>query len=53
MIKAYGGNCGIWFSNGIYYIDKSHRVPYKKGSLLKLEENVTKDINTQNGLIWV
>ena len=26
MIKAYGGNCGIWFSNGVWYIDKSHRV---------------------------
>lgn len=24
-IKAYGGDCGVWFSNGIYYIDKSHR----------------------------
>lgn len=24
-VKAYGGDCGIWFSNGIYYIDKSHR----------------------------
>ena len=33
MIKAYGGNCGIWFSNGIYYIDKSHRVSTKKEAL--------------------
>lgn len=33
MIKAYGGNCGIWFSNGIYYIDKSHRVSTKKVAL--------------------
>ena len=24
-VKAYGGNCGIWFSDGVYYIDKSHR----------------------------
>lgn len=24
-IKAYGGNAGIWYSDGIYYIDKSHR----------------------------
>lgn len=29
MIKAYGGNCGIWFSDGIWYIDKSHRVNTK------------------------
>lgn len=25
LIAKYNGNCGIWFSNGIYYIDKSHR----------------------------
>lgn len=30
MIKAYGGNCGIWFSEGIWYIDKSHRVNTKR-----------------------
>lgn len=29
-IKRYNGNCGVWFSNGIYYIDKSHRVATKK-----------------------
>ena len=28
-VKAYGGNCGIWYSNGIYYIDKSQRVNTK------------------------
>jgi hypothetical protein len=32
-IKAYNGNCGVWFSNGIYYIDKSHRVATKKEAL--------------------
>ena len=32
-VKAYGGNCGVWFSNGIYYIDKSHRVNTKKEAL--------------------
>lgn len=32
MIKLYKGNCGIWFSDGIYYIDKSHRVSTKKRS---------------------
>ena len=30
MIKAYGG---IWYSEGIYYIDKSHRVNTKKEAL--------------------
>ena len=33
MIKAYGGNCGIWLEKGIYYIDKSHRVNTKKEAL--------------------
>lgn len=32
-VKAYGGNCGIWFSNGIYYIDLSHRVSTKREAL--------------------
>lgn len=32
-VKAYGGNCGIWFANGIYYIDKSHRVNTKREAL--------------------
>ena len=33
MIKAYGGDCGVWYSEGIYYIDKSHRVNTKKEAL--------------------
>ena len=32
-VKAYGGNCGIWFSEGIYYIDLSHRVNTKRKAL--------------------
>ncbi len=32
-IKSYGGDCGIWFSEGIYYIDKSHRVSTKREAL--------------------
>ena len=32
-VKAYNGNCGIWFSEGIYYIDKSHRVNTKTEAL--------------------
>ena len=33
MIKAYGGNCGVWYSEGIYYVDKSHRGNTKKEAL--------------------
>ena len=32
-VKAYKGDCGIWFSNGVYYIDKSHRVNTKREAL--------------------
>lgn len=33
MIKAYGGNCGIWFSDGVWYIDKSKRVNTKREAM--------------------
>jgi hypothetical protein len=32
-VRAYDGNCGVWFSGGIYYIDKSHRVNTKREAL--------------------
>lgn len=32
-VKAYNGNCGVWFNEGIYYIDKSHRVNTKREAL--------------------
>ena len=28
-VKAYKGDCGIWYSEGIYYIDHSFRVKTK------------------------
>lgn len=32
-VKAFGGNCGVWFQNGVYYIDRSKRVDTKKLAL--------------------
>lgn len=32
-VKRYEGNCGVWFSEGIYYVDKSHRISTKKEAL--------------------
>lgn len=32
-IKAYGGSCGIWYSGGVWYIDKSKRVDTKHEAL--------------------
>lgn len=46
-IKAYNGNCGIWFSNGIYYIDKSKRISTKKQAL-----TIGKECNQISILKW-
>lgn len=46
-VKAYGGDCGIWYSNGIYYIDKSHRVNTKKEAL-----KVGRECNQISVLRW-
>lgn len=32
-VKDYKGNCGVWLSDGIYYIDKSHRVSTKREAM--------------------
>lgn len=30
MIKGFGGNCGVWLENGVFFVDRSHRVSTKK-----------------------
>ena len=32
-VKTYGGNCGVWYAGGVYYIDKSKRVNTKREAL--------------------
>lgn len=32
-VKTFGGNCGIWFEKGIYYVDKGFRVNTKREAL--------------------
>lgn len=32
-VKTYKGDCGVWFSEGIYYVDKSRRVNTKREAL--------------------
>lgn len=32
-IKSYNGTCGIWYADGIYYVDHSFRVDTKKEAL--------------------
>lgn len=31
--SVYGGNCGIWYSDGLYYIDPSRRVNTKREAM--------------------
>lgn len=47
MIKEYKGNCGVWFSEGIYYIDKSHRVNTKREAM-----QIGKECNQISVLNW-
>ena len=32
-VRAYKGDCGIWFSEGVWYIDKSRRVNTKREAM--------------------
>ena len=32
-VRAMNGDCGIWFSDGVYYIDHSFRVNTRKEAL--------------------
>lgn len=46
-IKAYKGDCGVWYSDGIYYIDKSHRVNTKREAM-----EIGRQCNQQSVLNW-
>lgn len=32
-VKEYGGNCGVWYSGNVWFVDKSKRVSTKKEAL--------------------
>lgn len=46
-IKAYKGDCGVWYSEGIYYIDKSKRVNTKHEAM-----EIGRQCNQQSVLNW-
>lgn len=46
-VKAYKGDCGVWYSNGVYYVDKSHRE-----STLKKALEIGKACAQQSILRW-
>lgn len=47
IIREYKGDCGIWYNEGIYYIDKSHRVNTKKEAL-----TIGRECNQMSVLCW-
>lgn len=47
MIRQYNGDCGIWYSEGIYYIDKSHRVNTKREAM-----QIGRECNQISVLCW-
>lgn len=46
-INEMGGNCGIWYSKGIYYVDHSFRVKTKRDAL-----RIGKEHNQISVLKW-
>jgi hypothetical protein len=46
-VKAYGGNCGVWYSEGVYYVDRSHRVDTKREAL-----RIGRECNQISVLSW-
>ena len=47
LIRMLDGNCGVWLENGIYYIDRSHRVSTKREAL-----RIGKECNQISVLNW-
>ena len=47
LIEEYKGTCGVWYSNGIDYIDKSHRTDTKREAM-----RIGKQCNQLSILKW-
>ena len=47
IINKLDGNFGVWFSGGLYYIDRSYRVKTKKRAIA-----IGKEYNQQSILRW-
>lgn len=47
IIREYKGDCGVWYNEGIYYIDKSHRVNTKREALA-----IGRECNQMSVLCW-
>lgn len=53
-VRAYRGNCGLWYQQGVYYVDKSKRISTKKEALrIGKECNQISILNWRNmGLVY-
>ena len=53
-VKRYGGDCGLWYPGGIYYVDKSRRISTKKEALkIGREHKQISILNWKNmGLVY-
>ena len=38
-VKMYNGNCGVWYSEGVYYVDKCRRIITKREALIVGQEH--------------
>ena len=47
-VRAMDGNCGVWFENGIYYIDHSFRVNTKREAI-EIAERTIKLVSSVGG----
>lgn len=47
VIHSYRGSCGVWFSDGIYYVDHSFRVNTKREAMA-----IGKQCNQISVLSW-
>lgn len=46
-VASYNGSCGVWYSEGIYYVDHSFRVKTKKEAI-----RIGKEHNQISVLRW-
>lgn len=55
VVASMGGNCGVWLSEGVYYIDKCHRVSTKRAAVALGKACNQQSIYrwAKNDLIWL
>lgn len=54
-VQHYKGSCGVWYSEGVYYVDKSFRISTKSEALMIAANSNQKSILkwSDMSLIWL